>query len=156
LNGSEVFAGGTCNRRLNLAHALFRLSHNVLFNWVVEPLVKDFCVLLFFILQYVVSVHIGQEFLNERVHAMSSNVLLSESGYFGHEFHFTKLLCLYVCQSSCSLCDFLCTSDLQLVELSMLFKPKNTSKKVYVVRYASSDLKTYKWWAFLTRVAASC
>ena len=133
LNGSEVFAGRTCNGRLNLTHALFRLSHNVLHNWGVESLVKDFFVLLFFMLQYVVSVHIGQEFLDERVHAMSANVLLSESGYFGHEFHFTELLCLYVCQSSCSLCYFLRTSDLQLVELSMLFKPKCTSKQVYVV-----------------------
>lgn len=81
-------------------------------------------------LQCVVSVHIGQEFLDERVYAMSPNVLLSESGYFGHEFHFTELLCLYVRQSSGSLCDFLRTSDLQLVELSMLLKPKYTSNKV--------------------------
>jgi len=30
LNGSEVFAGGTCNWRLNFTHALLRLSHNVI------------------------------------------------------------------------------------------------------------------------------
>jgi hypothetical protein len=123
LDGSVVFADRTCYRHPTLTQALFRLPHNVLHNRDVELLVKAFCMLLFFILWSVVIVHSGQKFLDESVYSMSPYVLIPESGYFCHEFHFTELLCLYVSQSSSSLGDFFRTPNLQFVELSMLFKP---------------------------------